>query len=201
MSSEKRWVLSKTPPGTGFALDLGGGGGELCDALESRGYRYVNVDLSPAGGGYRVRADAHRLPFRPRAFDVVVSSDTLEHFADPLCALGEARRVLKTEATLVLWVPFMQPFHGNDYYRFTPLGLRYLLSSAGLTLVSLEAPLWISSVVAQAFVVLLQRLRMGFLERVVERLAEWLDRRLARFQSPDASFAAAFLAVARPGPQ
>jgi len=46
-------------------------------------------------------------------------------------------------------------------------------------------------------VVLLRRLGFGSLERPIERAAASLDGRLRRVQSRDASFAAAYLAVAR----
>jgi SAM-dependent methyltransferase len=190
------------PPGDGLALDLGGGLGELRRPLERLGYRYVNVDLTPGAGRGAVGGDAHGLPFCSDTFDIVISSDSMEHFIQPIVALSEARRVLKPTGSLVIWVPFMHPFHGNnDYYRYTPLGLRYVLREAQLELVSLEAPLWVFSVVAQALVVLLQRLGLGSLERPVERVAASLDGRLHRARSCDASFAAAYLAVARRSPE
>jgi nucleoside-diphosphate-sugar epimerase len=48
VSSDKRHVVSAVQPGSGWALDPGGGDGELAAALSSRGYRYVNLDLRPA---------------------------------------------------------------------------------------------------------------------------------------------------------
>ena len=197
MSSDKRYVIAKVPPGEGLALDLGGGRGELRRPLERLGYRYVNVDLAPGAGRDAVVGDAHGLPFGSDMFDIVISSDSLEHFTQPIVALSEARRVLKPNGSLIVWVPFMHPFHGNDYYRYTPLGLRYVLREAELELVSLEAPLWVFSVVAQALVVLLRSLGLGSMERPIERAAASLDGRLRRVRSRDASFAAAYLVVAR----
>src|SRR5215203_276582 len=94
MASDKRWVLTRVPDGSGQALDLGGGGGELYESLTRRGYTYVNVDLEPSGPG-AVEADAHNLPFDASVFDLVVSSDSLEHFHTPLKALREVARVIK----------------------------------------------------------------------------------------------------------
>jgi SAM-dependent methyltransferase len=176
MSSDKRWVLARVPTGGGRALDLGGGSGELCGPLTSRGYEYVNADPAASGPG-AVIADAHDLPFQDRTFDLVVSSDSLEHFHTPLKALREVRRVLKPGGTLVIWVPFLHPFHVTDYYRYTPLGLRHLLQTSGLHCVSLEAPLGLFTVYAQSLVMALQRVGLGRLEGAVERAGRVLDSR------------------------
>jgi SAM-dependent methyltransferase len=197
MSTDKRHVLTAVPPGTGRALDLGGGRGELRTPIVQRGYSYVNADLRPSGAG-SVFGDAQRLPFGDGAFHLIVSSDSLEHFPDPERALVEVRRVLRDDGTLVIWVPFLHPFHGDDYYRFTPLGLRTLLDRAGLAIESFTAPLWVFSVVGQALVEVSRRARLGWLERPIERAAAWLDARVARGRDSRSSFAAAYLVVARP---
>lgn len=198
MSSDKRHVLAGVPRGPGRALDLGGGRGELRVPLQERGYSYVNVDFAPSGPGRKVQGDAHRLPFADAGFDLVVSSDTLEHFSDPIAVVREVRRVLADDGRFVVWVPFMHPFHGDDLYRYTPLGLEHVMSSAGLRIESLEAPLWVFSVMAQAVVVLLRRIGLGSLERRVERAAAWLDARLQRFGGGSKGFAQAYLVVAVP---
>jgi SAM-dependent methyltransferase len=195
MSSDKRWVLARVPPGHGFALDLGGGSGELRSGIEQRGYTYINLDLQPAGGGRCIRADAHALPLANASVALVLSSDSLEHFRDPLTALREVRRVLRPDGQFVIWVPFLHPFHGDDFFRFTPLGLRTLFSEAGLDIVRMEAPLWVLSVFSQAVIAALRPRQR--LEILIERLAAWGDKRLRRFQR-GGSFAAAYLVVALP---
>jgi ubiquinone/menaquinone biosynthesis C-methylase UbiE len=52
-----------------------------------------------------VAGDACRLPFRDAAFDVVMSSECIEHTQDPLGAVSEMCRVLKPGGTLVITVP------------------------------------------------------------------------------------------------
>jgi SAM-dependent methyltransferase len=197
MSTDKRLVLTAVPRGPGPALDLGGGRGELRGPLSQRGYAYVNVDLRPHGPG-SVLGDAQGLPFADGVFTLAVSSDSLEHFPDPERALGEVRRVLRDDGTFVIWVPFLHPFHGDDYYRFTPLGLRMLFDRTGFEIDSFEAPLWIFSVVGQALVEVFRRARLGWLERPIERAAAWLDARVSRSHGSHMSFAAAYLVVARP---
>jgi SAM-dependent methyltransferase len=194
VASDKSWILSRVPPGRGRALDLGGGSGELCEPLRSRGYEYVNVDLNASGPG-AIRADAHDLPFPEEYFELVVSSDSLEHFKDPLQAVREVHRVLTKDGRLVVWVPFMTPFHGDDFYRYSPLGLEYLMERADLELLSLETPLGIVTIIGTLATAVLQRLRLGFLEPMIRRAAAFLDQRLRRLQ-PGKAYAPFYLAVA-----
>lgn len=55
-------------------------------------------------GGYRA-VDMHDLPYENGAFDLVVHSDTLEHVENPVHALTECRRVLRTGGALCFTVP------------------------------------------------------------------------------------------------
>jgi SAM-dependent methyltransferase len=194
MASDKRWVLSKAGRGPGVALDLGGGSGELHDPLVERGFEYVNADLEPSGPGACV-ADAHDLPFAPSSFDLVLSSDSLEHFRDPFTVVREVERVLKPTGRFVIWVPFLHPFHSTDFYRYTPLGLRHLLEGAGLRVESIDAPLGLFSLLAQFGSTALQPRGGARLERRLEAVAAVIDSRLGRLQ-PGGSFAAFYLAVA-----
>jgi SAM-dependent methyltransferase len=59
-------------------LDVGCGPGRHCHALSQLGIETVGADLSQtfleaAGAGRWVRADARRLPIRPRSFDAAIS--------------------------------------------------------------------------------------------------------------------------------
>lgn len=198
MSTDKRWVLERVPTGEGIALDLGGGTGELSGPLRRLGYSYLNLDFDSRGGELTLRGDAMALPLKSGSVTLVVSSDSLEHFRYPERALAETRRVLAPEGQLVVWVPFMHPFHGDDFFRFTPLGLQTLLTDAGFELHSIENPLWAASVVIQGVVSLTHRFGLQRLEPSLERAAAWLDVRLGSRRRQAAAFAAAYLVVAKP---
>lgn len=53
----------------------------------------------------RVAADAHRLPFIDRYFDIVTANMVVEHLTKPLDVLGEIRRVLHPSGLLILHTP------------------------------------------------------------------------------------------------
>lgn len=47
-------------------------------------------------------ADAHKLPFRSKSFDLVVSYETIEHVVDPLKVFKEVFRVLKKDGHAIV---------------------------------------------------------------------------------------------------
>jgi len=87
-------------------LDIGCGGGFLTNALAQAGHDAVGVDLSnnslkiaqakdATQRALYIQADALRLPFPEKSFDVVCAMDLLEHVEQPAEVIREASRVLK----------------------------------------------------------------------------------------------------------
>jgi SAM-dependent methyltransferase len=198
MAEVNRWLLGRIRSGSRWALDLGGGTGRLGPELRRLGYHYANVDPSAISMG-AVKGVGEQLPFRDDSFKVVVSEDSLEHLPDPSIAVREVRRVITHDGTFVIWVPFLHPFHGDDLWRFTPLGLRKLLGEAGLRIDTLEAPLGAASVAAQILAEALRRVGLARAERPIEKAGAWIDKRIApRLGGDGLAFAEAFLVVAVP---
>lgn len=169
MSADPSLILEVTPPGHGYALDLGGGEGGMRQPLDKLGYTYINLDVRRVVNGEpSVVGDAHVLPFRGGSFELVVSKDTLEHFLQPWTVVKEIHRVLKPRGLFILWVPFMHPFHGNDFYRYTPLGLRRLLGS--FEILQFESPLWVLTVFSMPIIEALKRVHLGFLEQPIKKV-------------------------------
>jgi SAM-dependent methyltransferase len=80
------------------------------------------------------------VPAPDDAFDAVVSTQVLEHVADPALYLREANRVLKPGGRLLLSTHGTFPYHPDpdDYWRWTGAGLRKAVTDAGLHVVRLE---------------------------------------------------------------
>jgi SAM-dependent methyltransferase len=195
MSSEVKWLAKVVPKGEGWALDLGGGKGTMRPLVERKGWRYVLLDARPAANGSQmVCGDAQTLPFHNNLFSLIIIKDALEHFWNPWKAMEEIRRVLKGAGTLVIWVPFMHPFHGDDYYRYTPLAIKKLLE--GFRIIRFEAPLWIFSVLGIAVTEMLKRMGLSFMMRPIREITWRLDRLLQPQRVNPRSFAGAYLIVA-----
>jgi SAM-dependent methyltransferase len=196
MSADVKWLVEAIPEGKGWALDLGGGRGTMRSLVERKGWRYVLLDMRPINnsGSQVVCGDAHILPFPNNLFSLIILKDALEHFWNPWQALREVQRVMKDTGTLVIWVPFMHPFHGNDYYRYTPLAIRKLL--VGFRIIRFDAPLWVFSVVGMAMIEMFRRLGLSLLMRPIREITYRLDNLLQPKRINPRSFAGAYLIVA-----
>lgn len=195
MSADPRWVLEVIPEGNGLALDLGGGRGAIGPAVKAKGYNYINLDIRRFENGQpTVLGSAHELPFRDCVFDLVISKDSLEHFLEPWKAVAEVHRVLKSGGLFVIWVPFMHGFHGDDTYRYTHIGLRYLLRD--FTITRLESPLWIFSLLGLIASAPLGRLGLYPVASFIHRAAAWLDSLFTRRNPQPRSLAVAYRIIA-----
>lgn len=96
-----------------LALDAGSGTGRGTAVLVERGAQVIAVDIGPNLLRYtRQRAPCApavssilELPFAANTFDVVFSSEVIEHTPDPAAALRELYRVLRPGGHLVLSTP------------------------------------------------------------------------------------------------
>lgn len=103
-------------------LDIGCGTGAMSKKLTEHG-SVVSADFSPLALDFSRRrgitelcaADAMRLPFRDRSFDVIVALDILEHLSDDQAALSEFQRVLKPGGRVIATVPaYKSLWSGHD---------------------------------------------------------------------------------------
>lgn len=108
-AAEIEGVRAFIPPG-GRVLELGGGSGYQALIMSSWGCRVVSVDVPgrpiPAAVHYPMLVyDGARLPFSDSTFDVVFSSNVLEHVAHREALLCELRRVSRPEGRAIHIVP------------------------------------------------------------------------------------------------
>src|SRR5215207_9273572 len=140
-------VAAAAPDGA-RVLEVGCGPGRLSILLaREHGLDVTGLDLDPAmierarrnaersgnGGGSRpsfLVGDVSSLPFPDGSFDVVVSTLSMHHWADPTAGLSEIGRVLRPGGRALVW-DFRRgflPFHGRmpdpvGHTRGTPLRL------------------------------------------------------------------------------
>lgn len=109
--------LTDVPTGARI-LDLGSGSGALLNSFQHRGWDRVGIDISTSGveAARRAYPDVRFIvadateDLRPllgeNTFDVVVSTETLEHVHLPRAFLANAHAVLKPGGRIVLSVPY-----------------------------------------------------------------------------------------------
>ena len=125
---------------------LDAGAGESVHAKYFAGQRYIAIDLAVGDstwnyGKLAAIADLTALPFPDACFDAAINIVTLEHVAEPGCALREIARTLAPGGRLLIIVPQEWEIHQapHDYYRYTRHGVAYLLDKAGLSEPKIEA--------------------------------------------------------------
>ncbi len=131
------WVLRagrETPPGA-RVLDAGAGDSPYRELFGHCEYVTSDWSHSPHEGaaGADIVAPLDTLPVADGSFDVVLSTQVLEHVPDPAGVLVELGRVLTPGGTLWLSAPMVGEMHEEpyDFYRYTRHGLAELLARAG----------------------------------------------------------------------
>jgi hypothetical protein len=112
-------------------LDLGCGLGPYRGEIESRGGKWIGLELT--GPACSIIGDGMHLPFADGSFDDVLCAAVLEHVKEPNVVVAEINRVLVDGGKAFGYVPFHEPFHGLSYFHMSHLGLEHLLRKNGLT--------------------------------------------------------------------
>jgi SAM-dependent methyltransferase len=128
---------------SGRILDLGCGTGGVLQHLGAFGSA-VGLDPAPEAAVYcrrrslpMVVGSGLHLPFADASFDAVLALDVIEHVADDIALLQEARRVLRPGGVLVVTVPalpWLWSAHDDvnrHYRRYTWATLRRSLQDGG----------------------------------------------------------------------
>jgi SAM-dependent methyltransferase len=119
---------------SGALLDVGAGNRPYADLLSGVA-RYIAYDVESSQVPLDVIGHAPALPFASRSFDAVLSTQVLEHVAEPARMLTEIARVLRPGGCVLLSAPQQWRLHEQpyDYFRYTKYGLAHLFEQAGFT--------------------------------------------------------------------
>lgn len=105
---------------------------------------YVGLDIDTGLNYYDVKPDVLwdgvKMPFENNSFDVIMSTEVLEHILNPDIYLLEVKRVLKPDGLFFFTVPFLMPLHEvpHDYYRYTPYSLEMIFKRVGFTNINIK---------------------------------------------------------------
>jgi ubiquinone/menaquinone biosynthesis C-methylase UbiE len=78
-----------------------------------------------------VVGDIHNIPLEDNSLDAIICSSVLEHVSDPIRAVQEMHRVLRSGGKLFVYVPSIYPYHARkghypDMWRFFDDSLMFL---------------------------------------------------------------------------
>ena len=120
-----------------LVLDVGSGESPYRSVFSHFG-KYVALDIK-RGGNVDLVADICSLPIRSDAVEVIICTEVLEHVEDTNRAVEELNRVLRTGGYLILTTPLLIGVHeAIDFFRFTELALRSLLSRYGFEILEIR---------------------------------------------------------------
>jgi SAM-dependent methyltransferase len=174
-----------------FALPVLAAGSRVLDyGCAARPYRallgpsldYVGADLKGNELADVLLNDDGTVPLPDADFDLILSTQVLEHVADPSQYLSECRRLLKPDGTLVLTTHGLMYYHPDpvDYWRWTCAGLTRDLEAAGLRVGEMRGIMGLASTAVQLFqhattMKVPKRLRRPYVA-LSQALVELLDR-------------------------
>ncbi len=134
---------SSGEPKTMKILDVGCGDGVLLSFIEkklnSRSSELYGVDLSHKAisaaqnkikNGHFYKSSVYKLPFQENTFDVIVSTDVIEHVSRPKKMLKEIKKVAKENGNIIIGTPIKyteEPQDKNHYQEFYPKQLIELI--------------------------------------------------------------------------
>jgi SAM-dependent methyltransferase len=133
-----------TKHATGALLDAGCGKVPLYEVYRNLVSEVVCVDWANTfhpNPHLDLEADLNQgIPFPDGRFDTVVSTDVLEHLANPNLFWAEVTRVLRPSGKVIVGVPFLYWLHEppHDHYRYTRYRLSGFCDENGLSVLSLE---------------------------------------------------------------
>jgi len=163
-------ILGMLKAGKGKVLDLGAGFGLLSKKIGELGYDVTACELDPVRishirkiGLKCDKVDLNcKLPYNDRLFDIVISSDVIEHLTRPYDFIQEIGRVTKKGGMLIITTPnimnwysrikflfsgiynnyFTEKEFEGDGYHITPLHhlqLRFMLNRAGFVVEGMKS--------------------------------------------------------------
>lgn len=105
--------------------------------------KYVGIDLDWNPHAEVFISNDSKILIEDESFDIVLSTQVLEHVEDPAIYLNEAYRVLKPGGKLVLTTHGYWMFHPDptDYWRWTSSGLQKIVKNAGFEVLAFKGML------------------------------------------------------------
>jgi SAM-dependent methyltransferase len=146
--NRKQWVASQAMhiSAGSRVLDVGAGIGPYRPFFAHCGYYTHDFGNEPGTQGKYTSldyiSDIIKIPVEDSSFDVVLCTEVLEHVPEPILAVKEMARILRSGGRLLLAAPLGSFLHQEPYHfygGFTPHWYHKFLPQAGFDLVSIES--------------------------------------------------------------
>jgi len=125
--------------------------------------------------------DVLNIPCRNESFDSVLSTQVIEHVAEPQSLCSEAFRILKPHGYFILSGPMYWYLHEEpyDFYRFTKYGFRHMLEKAGfeVTEVLPNGGKWAMLGLTSIHTIQSSRFNKPFVVKWINKTCSYLDKR------------------------
>lgn len=117
-------------------LDYGCGTSPYQDLFGRLNVKYTRVDIDRTMDADYVISENEKIPLKDNSYDVILSTQVLEHIKNPHFYLAESRRVLNKNGLLIVSTHGIWPYHAfpSDYNRWTKTGLEGVIKSHGFKL-------------------------------------------------------------------
>lgn len=132
-----KYLENKLSSFRGTILDVGCGSKPYKKFINAE--RYIGVDVVDLPDVDCKMRDNKYIPYDDNYFDAIISTQVIEHIEDLDTVITEIKRVAKTDATILISLPFMFQEHGapEDYRRFTKFGIKGYLSQWDFEIIEL----------------------------------------------------------------
>lgn len=105
-----------------------------------KGKEFIGCDINEGLNVDRIE-DLEALTLKGESVGTAIALETMEHVENIQKAFKELYRVIKNNGILLVASPFIFPIHEvpNDYWRFTPKALAYLMNDFSVRLIGTHA--------------------------------------------------------------
>lgn len=195
-----RQVKKTLPSFRGDVLDIGCGQSPYRVFLDESKTKYFGIDVQQADAfGYNnpdiTFFDGKNIPFENEKFNGIICTEVLEHVEEYQYLINEIHRTTKTDASILVTVPWSARYHyiPYDYFRYTPSSLKTMF--AGFRDVTIKPRGGDTAVITSKIVILFARglvpvkkwrivfvpfylvaLPILFISVAVAHLSLWLDK-------------------------
>jgi ubiquinone/menaquinone biosynthesis C-methylase UbiE len=115
----REYIISEISIKKGRILDVGAGSAWVAEHFTKLGFEVISMDISlinlqkakqkiPSNLHNCVSSDAFNLPYKSGSFDIVISSEVIEHVFNPEEFVKELSRVVKKGGSLIITTPYKE---------------------------------------------------------------------------------------------